>query len=331
MTDIAIDEYRKLNTRIWALIGIMLFLAILSFSVLGLSVDFRSVPGQVFAAICYGLVTYVFCLVWRNGSLAKALLVIGQLQVITFLAFLLTYAASDVHSPYRDAELNSIDRWFGFDRVAFLEFLRPYSNILAILKGVYHSMGVQCLLLPLILILSGNLIRLQKYVLAFGLSLIATSFVASLVPAVSAKVFIDLQPHAAAYFPIIEALRDGSLRHISPATFEGLITFPSFHTTCAILFMWAGWELQLGRYVFVPINLLMIIATPIHGGHYLIDVVGGTVVAFGTIAIVNRLSVSSFEPRKRWGVVYGLRALRKRRWSTEAETASAALGSESGV
>jgi membrane-associated phospholipid phosphatase len=68
---------------------------------------------------------------------------------------------------------------------------------------------------------------------------------------------------------------------------EGLITFPSFHTTNAILFAWALWPV---RYLQVPIlvlNALMVASTPTAGSHYFSDIVGGTAVAFLAIAAAN--------------------------------------------
>ena len=70
---------------------------------------------------------------------------------------------------------------------------------------------------------------------------------------------------------------------------EGLITFPSFHTAVAILFAWALWRTPVAWVFGVILNGLMILATPLAGSHYVIDLVGGTVVAMVAIGIANRI------------------------------------------
>lgn len=291
-------SYQQLNSKIWMLIAGMASLVILSFLPLGMMVDLRSNPMLIQIAIGYFFVACLFCAARREGTIAQTLVVMGQLFIVTLLAFFLTYAASACIFPYRDAELNAIDLWVGFDRVAAYHFLQSHPLLQQTVHEAYHSIRWQSWLLPLILASAGKIEMTQKYVLAFGLSLIVTSLVAVFVPAVNANIYVDLaarglvEPPADmhSYLPTLEALRNGSLRSIRLTGLQGLISFPSFHTTSAILFAWAAWRLRLLRWVFVPLNLLMVMGTPIDGGHYLIDLVGGTIVALGIVIIVNRMS-----------------------------------------
>jgi membrane-associated phospholipid phosphatase len=70
---------------------------------------------------------------------------------------------------------------------------------------------------------------------------------------------------------------------------EGLISFPSFHTANAILFIWALWPLRLLRPVILVVNVLLIASTPLAGAHYLVDLIGGAVVAVGAIWLTSWL------------------------------------------
>jgi membrane-associated phospholipid phosphatase len=80
-------------------------------------------------------------------------------------------------------------------------------------------------------------------------------------------------------------LRAGTFRSIPLDNLEGLITFPSFHTAGAIMFIWALRKVPYVRWPAIALNAALIAATPIDGAHYFIDLVGGAVVAFAAIAM----------------------------------------------
>ena len=68
---------------------------------------------------------------------------------------------------------------------------------------------------------------------------------------------------------------------------EGLVTFPSFHTTLAIITTYA---VRGVRYVFAPVcalNAVVIVATLPEGGHHLIDLVAGALIAAVAIAVAR--------------------------------------------
>src|SRR5262249_14325691 len=79
-------------------------------------------------------------------------------------------------------------------------------------------------------------------------------------------------------------LRAGTLRTLDLEHFGGAVTFPSFHAAAAILYAWALWPLRWVRPFSLAVNGLMLVATPIGGGHYLVDVLAGVMVAAGSIS-----------------------------------------------
>lgn len=66
---------------------------------------------------------------------------------------------------------------------------------------------------------------------------------------------------------------------------------PSMHTAMAILFAYALRRVPVVAYVAAILNAVMIASTPTHGGHYLIDVVAGVLLAVTTIMLVKRLRI----------------------------------------
>jgi membrane-associated phospholipid phosphatase len=165
--------------------------------------------------------------------------------------------------------------------------------LLAELAGYcYQFLLPQFALVPMVLMVAGQLPRLRCWMIAFGLALIATSAISVFTPAVAAFVYLDLSPQVYAniastvytHVPTLEALRAGTLHSIKLDNLEGLITFPSFHTTGALMFIWAFWSVPFVRGPAAALNISLILATPIDGAHYFIDLVGGATVAFAAIA-----------------------------------------------
>jgi hypothetical protein len=69
----------------------------------------------------------------------------------------------------------------------------------------------------------------------------------------------------------------------------GIITFPSYHSTMAVLLIYACLPLAFLRLIIIPINLIMFFAIPIYGDHYLVDVIAGILIALLGIMIAHRL------------------------------------------
>jgi membrane-associated phospholipid phosphatase len=81
-------------------------------------------------------------------------------------------------------------------------------------------------------------------------------------------------------------LRDGSLRLIDLAHAEGLVSFPSFHACLAVVCAAAARGLGPARFVFYLLNLLIVIASPMIGGHYFVDIFAGLLL--GGLASLTR-------------------------------------------
>jgi membrane-associated phospholipid phosphatase len=132
---------------------------------------------------------------------------------------------------------------------------------------------------------------------ATGVALLLTSAISALVPALDAFVYVDITPAVFArlsaqiytHVPTLEALRAGTLNMIRLNNLEALVTFPSFHTTGALLFIWTFWTVPYVRWLAVIVNAGLIAATPLVGAHYFIDLAGGGAVAAFSLALAIRL------------------------------------------
>jgi membrane-associated phospholipid phosphatase len=277
---------------VWCLVGTMALTTIASFALARLTVDFSSNPWLPLAITCLLAISFFYRYRRPNPHLCAVTEAAAQMLLILLFGILLTYAALTTNFPYRDAELYAIDRALGLDPRAYLDFVnsRP---LLAELAGYsYQSLLPQFALVPMVLMVAGQLPRLRRWMIAFGLALIATSAISVFTPAVAAFVYLDLTPQVYAnvastvytHVPTLEALRAGTLQSIRLDNLEGLVTFPSFHTAGALMFIWALRTVPFVRWPAIALNFALIAATPIDGAHYFIDLVGGAAVAFAAIA-----------------------------------------------
>jgi membrane-associated phospholipid phosphatase len=85
-------------------------------------------------------------------------------------------------------------------------------------------------------------------------------------------------------------LRDGSFRLLVAVGSEGIITFPSVHAALAIIVIAALWPIPALRFVAIAINLLMLLATPIDGSHYFVDIAAGVALAVASLVAARAIA-----------------------------------------
>jgi membrane-associated phospholipid phosphatase len=94
-----------------------------------------------------------------------------------------------------------------------------------------------------------------------------------------------------AWSDVMHGLRAGT--H-SPLKYVGIITFPSFHATLAVMWTLALRDMRYGFYVVAIVNGLMLLACMPIGYHYLVDVIVGGAIGIGALRVVRfNLNVNS--------------------------------------
>lgn len=206
------------------------------------------------------------------------------------------YLSASLGLPLRDAELAAIDKAMGFDWLAFLAFTNQYHILSWALVAAYHTTGLQFLLLVLFLVFTRRNERLAAFLALLALSDLMTGIVVTLVPAEGAyayyqparDVFSQFTTHAGVWHrQELASLRNDAVTILDFTKVQGLVTFPSFHTTLAIITAWAVRDV---RYISIPamvLNAAVIVSTLPEGGHHLIDLFVGAIVAAVAILIVQ--------------------------------------------
>ncbi|HEV7912004.1 MAG TPA: phosphatase PAP2 family protein [Methylocella sp.] len=148
------------------------------------------------------------------------------------------------------------------------------------------SLGPEMLILIFALELLGHHNQARAFLRWFMASAIATVIIGILIPAAGAFVYYHLPvASTTGYVAQWAELRNGTLRSINPFDNQGLVVFPSFHTSLAVLCACAAWPLRILRYPLLALNLLIILSSPAMGGHYFIDIIAGIFLAALTISL----------------------------------------------
>jgi hypothetical protein len=239
-----------------------------------------------------------YTVVRPRPNIAAASIAVIDLVLFSAVGVLFTYVVAAMGGALLDKYLFAFDKALGFDWRDYVALASSHPRIAAIGSLAYQSLQFQMIIVTVVLGFSGNLVRLRGYVAAVVLSCLATGALSGLFPSVSAFVYLKVSPGdfssltpAAGLIHLqdFEALRDGSLRVLSLSDPKGIITFPSFHAALGIIFTWAVWPVAWVRWPMLALNLALIASTPIDGGHYLADVLGGIAIAVLAIVAVRRV------------------------------------------
>ena len=203
----------------------------------------------------------------------------------------LTYAVTCTALPLADDWLQRCDAAMGIHLPSIVAWARD-RNWVQTFNNVYNSVLPSTLLAIVVLGFDQDVRRLRNFVSHFIIGGLLTTLIYIFVPALAptAAFGYEATPAQTRFIEHFTALRSGDFPLISLANLEGLITFPSFHTTWALLI---AWSFRPYRWLFVPmlvLNIGVAISTVTTGWHYGTDVVGGLLVAVAAVQITDRLS-----------------------------------------
>jgi PAP2 superfamily len=297
----------RLFTYNWFPLGAM---ALVLAGALGLT-DFSIKPTSMLlplgAVVVYGGAAYYNALTphRRDPPVIFILGATAQLLLISLLMTPLTYIAAALDLPMQDAHLAALDRALGLDWRGYLDFFNDRPQLIGYLVLGYAMIAWPVFGVPIVLGAARQYERLQQFTLAFALALIATTVLSTLTPALGTYYELGLTPADHAHitpggfldqlrdFPRV---RDGSLRQLDIKHLVGIITFPSFHAAAAALYLWAFWAVWWMRPLALMTNGMMLLATPIGGGHYFVDVFAGMGVAVLAIVAARWIGERVMQP-----------------------------------
>jgi membrane-associated phospholipid phosphatase len=275
--------------------------AVLLAAVLLTDFSLEPVVFGVTCAIALALASFAYAGGFARSDRASPRLVfmlgaVAQIVLATAIAGPLSYVALAPAWPLQDVALAAFDRAMGFESRSAILFVNDHPNLSNLLSFGYGMIKWPLLVAPIVLAATFRLVRLQQFVLAMTLGMLITIVISVFIPAIGNYQLLGL---AAADVPNVNMtafahlqhdiplVRDGALRHLELFKLAGVVAFPSFHAASAVMYAWAFAPVRGWGPAAMVLNTLMVASTPIVGGHYLTDVVGGIVLAAACIGFAK--------------------------------------------
>lgn len=208
--------------------------------------------------------------------------------LIVPVSALFPYLAATLNLPLYDEEFAAADKALGFYWIAYYRFFAGHKNIGHMLMAAYYSLLPQVAFSIVFFSHTRRYVRNEELFWMMLVSLSITCALSAMLPAAGTFYYFGMQLSQAVHLHDYFALRTGSFPTLMLSKVEGIVTFPSFHTVAAILLT----VVYRGTAVFLLsllLNTLMLVSTPIFGGHYLVDMLGGAIVAGVSILATRRM------------------------------------------
>ena len=203
--------------------------------------------------------------------------------VATAVFGLLSYLSMTTGRPLVDGALFATDRDIGFDWLANYRWLLHHALTAKVFEIAYDSLVYQGLYFGVIFGLMGRREQMREMFWLVAVSGLFTCVGAALFPAFGPFKLFGVK---AEFLPVMAQLRSGTLR-FALTNMTGVVSFPSFHTTMALLYVYGFRRTGAIGWLIAGLNAVMILAIPFFGGHYLVDMLGGGSVALASFAIVR--------------------------------------------
>lgn len=228
----------------------------------------------------------------RSERIASSMICTGIFILFTANISFFNYLMLPLTTGPYDIYLTKIDAFFGYHWPSVMGFAAEHPVMSDILKYAYMTTMPQMAILIVVLGLTGR--AYDMHLLMTSVTITATLSVCfwGVFPTLGAKSLYDLSPEVwAAVAPMVDLeytqyLKDVAANGpgwISPSEARGLIAFPSFHAVLAFTAMYAARNVKYLAPIFLVVNILILPATFIHGGHHMVDLPAGFVMfAIGT-------------------------------------------------
>jgi hypothetical protein len=271
--------------------GVMLLLSIIGCAARGWSVDWtRSIYpiGSAFAL----LIPLLVARYRRHAAIRATCLSLFLFGSYALCAATVSYLIVSADLPLVDRTLAGWDRALGFDWPAVFSWFMRHQVLNHLLGAAYTSAIGLIVALIIYLNFTERIADLKEFFGAFVLSNSLTMIAGGLFPAEGASKYFWNRVHPdVSMLSNFEPLRAGTLTNIDLMNVQGLIAAPSFHTITAVLLIYSMRHTRL-RYLYAVFGTAIIVSTPVHGGHYLVDILSGLATAAVSIWAVRRARVN---------------------------------------
>lgn len=271
-------------------------LAWIGASALGLRFGFVPIVGAGAAALL--LIAWAYGVTARSLEVSSVAFYCAMWAILMAAAGVLSYVGVALNQPLCDAALVRFDAALGFHWLRWYEFVESRRVLHWVLLLAYMSGPIQIVAAVIYFGVTRQHGCNRELWFNAMAAMLLTIAVAALFPAAGAFHYFLLDWHLAPQLPDFFAVRGGGPQQF--VALQGLVSLPSYHTAQALLLVYAyRGQPRAFRWV-LALNALMLMATPVMGGHYLADILAGAGVALAAIATqAVRPQPFTVQPRRR--------------------------------
>ena len=297
-------RFHAIEIVILGIIAVLALSAVLLFAGRDIPIDYPRYALTVLTGLSMLALGQVYRRRGRSEGIALAATAAGLFILFSIAGSVFNYGLLPLARPPIDRQLAVLDGLLGFDWPGFVTAVSAMPVVPDLLRMVYASSMPQLVVLVLVLGFTGRAAALHRFLLTgvYGALLsighwwFRPSYGASSIFGLPAEV-LERMPIAVGPDYGAELVRIATYGpdELSPVHVLGLIGFPSFHMVMAAMALWFSLGDRRMAAIFVPLNLVMIPAILVQGGHHLADVIGGAgvfvaalVMARATAEIVDR-------------------------------------------
>lgn len=272
---------------ILTLIATLLFLGGILIVMKGVKVDFAAYAGLASIGASSLALGQYYRRFRPDTRISATLTATGLFLIFSMAGSIFNYMLLPTHFAPVDPFLSRIDAMLGFDWPSFVTRISLYPVLGDLLRLVYFSSLPQLILVILVLGMSGDEATLHRFLLTGIIGALLSILCWSFFPSFGASSMHEVPDTVLQAMPIAvgpaygaELVRLGQegVSYLTPRNVLGLIGFPSFHTVMACM---SVCFLARVRFLFWPVaavNLVMVPAILVQGGHHLTDVFGGVAI-----------------------------------------------------
>lgn len=220
----------------------------------------------------------------------------GLFTLIALTGALASYPVSAMTSGYVDEGLVRADQLLRFDWLAWYDVVAAHRSLQIIGTAFYQSIYASPAILLGWFAWANQRAAARRFLAAFWIAAVLALLLFRFMPAVGPFAALwhgpfPYMPESALWMDqLIPELRLHIVHVIDLGAIRGLVSAPSFHTASAVLFIAAAWPYRALRWPILAINAAMLLATPVEGTHYLVDMIMGAAVAGAALGAVAAIS-----------------------------------------
>lgn len=270
----------------------------------GIEVDWAGYSVTVGVALATFAAGQFYRLSGRSERIGAALTGTALLVFFTMAISAFNYLLMPITRPSIDPALVRLDALFGYHWPDMIVLAAEYPVLSEVLRYAYLSTMPQIAFLLIVLGLTGRVRDLHDLIafvaITATMAIVFWGFFpshgASSQFALPASLEQAVNPVVGTAYgqELVRLAAEGPGRLV-PDEIRGVIGFPSYHSVLALIAVYAARNLKWVFPVFLSINILIIPATLIQGGHHLADIPAGFILFFIGLWITRKTIDQHYE------------------------------------